>query len=714
MSRRRIYADSSAAAEANRRQAAERSRERGRQGKEIGPLPEPESFERRESCRYDLKKFLEIYFPKIFKNPWSGAHLALIKNLQNGILNGESSVTILPRGFGKTSVCICSALWAALYGHKSYILLIAASAQAAKRLLQNVRNELMFNEMLAAPCGADTEADSYKVGGDFPEACVPYRRIGSAAQRQGGQTCNGELTRCLLSSDRLILPTVKGSPCSGCVIEAAGLTSNIRGKNVSTSRGNLRPDMLICDDLQSDKLAKNPRRVDETMELLNGTLRGLSGVDKPLTTVVTLTCIAQDDMAERLIKSPVWRTVKYGVLDRLPSDSALEKWAQINQIRADAISEGLTDKEVSKRVNEAFEAEKEELLDGCQITWDSFKEPDDCHAMIKIMRLFYDDYSSFMKEYMNCPEATSADNNQLTLEQLKSKVTAYKRGQISLEVEALTLGCDSQNLGLFWVLMGHCEDGSSMIIDFGKFPRSMKKTLTQQYDGLPLDSAIYNGYRDLLSDLLSRTYTRPDGLEVQIGRCLLDCSHGPTSLRIQQFIRDFNDPRITPIFGRAKDPNELVFGKRKAGELRGTGWAMPPVRKIKGSDGKYVALPRHAVIDVNSWKTALRTGLQARQGVPGSITIFHEAEANLKEFFNHLLSERSSTLSGRYGSVDSWKLLPNRMNHWWDCCVYSLCAGNMIHKLGGGYGRNFPKLDAQFNSRKRVRLSEIQAKRGGY
>lgn len=698
-------------AESVRRVAHERGLRVAKALREIGPLPAVENPERREQCRLDLRLFLTTYFPHLFTHEFSPAHDKLILDLQNGILHGQSSVAVLPRGFGKTTVALCSVLWAVLYGHRSYVLLVSASATTAKKLLQNIHHELLYNPHLAAPIEQDTPAEEYPVQGDFPEVCIPIRRLGRSSNRQKGQTVDGHPTQMNISVDRFIFPTVEGSPSTGCVIESCGITAGIRGKNVTTSRGSLRPDMVILDDIQTDKSAKNPMRVDEQLSLLNGTLKGLAGVDQPLTMVAALTVIEADDLADRLIKSPSWRAAKFGVVDRLPSDAAIEKWARLNQIRADAIAEGLNDDEVTARVNEAFEADKAALIDGCTPTWNAFKDPGDVNAMQKIMRLYFDDFNTFSREYMNDPAlAVTADNQQLTIEQLNEKITSYKRNALPLEAEYLTVGCDSQTLGIFYTVMAHGVDGSAWIIDYGKYPKTMKRTITQQYDGLPLDQAIYAGYKDLLTELMNRTYIRPDGLELRISRCVMDCSHGPTSAKIQQFIRDFNNPALSPLFGRARDPNELIFGKKKPGELRGKGWSMPPVKRVKGPDGKYITMPRAVMVDVNAWKSALRAGLQARLGTPGSISLFYDAAANHREYFLHLTSERSSTLSGKYGSIDMFKLLPNRANHWLDTTVYALAAGSMVQKLGGG-PTMAPKVEAQF-TRKRIKLSDIQKQRG--
>ncbi len=710
---RRKYGSHEEAAEANRILAAQKSRLKSQALREIGPLPPPENPERKESCRYNLEKFLVTYFPGLFPHPFSEAHRRYLRNLENGILHDESSVCLLPRGFGKSTIACCACLWSLFYNHKCYILLVASSASNAKKLLGNIKSELMFNEQLGPPVLSDTKPEDYPTKGDFPEVVVPLRRIGSAAQRQGGQTLGGEPTRCQISAERIVLPTVTGSEASGAVLECAGFGANIRGKNISTSRGSLRPDAVVCDDIQSDKGAQNESRIDEQEDLLNSCIKGLASVGSSLTVICALTTIREGDLAERLHKNPVWRSTRFGVVDRLPGESAMEEWGKLNQLRAELIEEGLNDGEVAERLNVEFLKNKDKLIDDCRVTWDAFRDKYDVHPMQKIMRLYFDDPIAFSREYLNNPGLLSVkDGTQLTTPQLESKVCNYPRNAIPLEAEYLVCGCDSQTVGIYYSVLAVAADGSAWVVDYAKFPKAQKSTITKKYGGVPLEQAIYQGYSELAKDLLSRTYVRPDGLELSISRMLVDASHGPTNSKILQFIRDFGDSRITPIYGRSKSPDELIFSKKKPGELRGRGWSMPPVRRVKDATGKMISLPRYAILDVSSWKSALRSGLQANQGTPGSICIFKDALENHREYFLHLTSEKSSVLTGKFGSVDSWKLQPNRLNHYWDTLVYAYAASSMVQKFGGGNHNMKPEIEQQF--RKRVKLSDIQKQRGSY
>ena len=713
MPRPRKYETHEIAADVNRLKAAEKSRAKSLSVRELGTIPPCSNPELREQCRNDLILFAKTCYPHIVTSEFGKPHLELLSALQSAVLHGESAVLALPRGYGKSSLALIAATWAILYAHRRYVLLIGASSQAGKRLIRNIRSELLYNPILGpgtvTPDSDDTELTD---GGLFPEVCYPIRKVGTLGARAAGQIYKGQPTRIGLAADRLILPTIEGSITSGLIIESTGLTGEIRGKNHTTSAGSLRPDLVLVDDPQTDSSARSASQVEQRYDLINGCISGLSSVDNPIAMVASVTVVEDGDLACKLLKSPYWRSVKYGVVNQLPTEKQLDKWAEYNNLRVKLIEDGKNDSEIQTELNKFF-AKNEKLLTGGMVpTWDAFRNPGDISPLQKIMQLYYEDFGSFVRERMNDPSlAMTVEQNKLTVEHLATKINNYKRGSIPLEVEAITAGCDSQTLGIFWCILGHTADNSAYILDYGKLPKG-RKTITALYGEKPLEECVYLGYMDLLADLLNRKYTRPDGLELSISKILCDASHGPTNPKVMQAIRDTQDMRVQPVYGRASTPDSLLFGKKKPGELAGMGWRMPPVRSIKDKNGNRLVLPRHVLLDVNSWKSTLRSKLIAAQGTAGSMSIFKDAVANHKEFFLHLTSEKSSPLSGKYGTIDSWKLIPNRQNHYWDVLNYATAAGSMVSRVAGSPSNN-PAINSQF-TRKRVKLSDIQRNKGVY
>ena len=710
MGRSRLYDDDFFAAAVNRDRAAFRSRAKSVSVRELGAIPPCSDPELRELFRLDLTRFARHCYPHIITSEFGKPHLELLAALQSAVLNGESAVLALPRGYGKSSLALIAATWALLYAHRRYVLLIGASSNAGKRLIRNIRSELLYNPILGnGAVNPDSEDVDLTDGGLFPEITFPMRKVGTLGARAAGQIHNGIPTRIGMSADRLILPTIEGSIASGLIIESTGLNGEIRGKNHTTSAGSLRPDLVLVDDPQTDQSARSATQVEQRYELINGCISGLSSVDNPIAMVASVTVVEDDDLACRLLKSPYWRSVRYGVVNQLPSEEQLERWSEYNNLRVSLIEEGKDDSEIQTELNVFFRQHEEELTGKMEPTWNAFRNPGDVSPLQKIMSLYYEDFGSFVRERMNDPSlAQTMETTKLSIEGLECKINNYKRGAVPLDVEAITCGCDSQTAGIYWCIVGHAADGSAYVLDYGKLPKG-RKTITSLYGGKPLEECVYLGYTDLLNVLLNRKFVRVDGLELQIAKILCDAGHGPTSAKVLQALADTQDLRVQPVYGRSSTPDTLLFGKRKPGELAGTGWRMPPVRSVRDSKGNRVVMPRHVLLDVNSWKSALRSKLLARQGTAGSMSIFKDAAINHHEFFLHLTAEKASSLTGKYGTIDVWKLLPNRMNHYWDVLNYATAAGSMV-TLSGGTATNNPAVNAQF-TRKRVNLTELQKKK---
>jgi hypothetical protein len=141
---------------------AARERESSKNVRDIGPMPPPEDPKRREACRNDLGKFLKTYFPGTFRHDWSHVHLRLIELITLVVISGALLAIGIPRGWGKTSLCVRSVIWAIAYRHHVFCVLIAASNDSAKNLIADIRTELEQNEILRE---------------DFPEICLPIKNL---------------------------------------------------------------------------------------------------------------------------------------------------------------------------------------------------------------------------------------------------------------------------------------------------------------------------------------------------------------------------------------------------------------------------------------------------------------------------------------------------------------------------------------------------------
>ena len=154
----RTYTDYKAHKEAARARQAEMSTG----GRDIAPLPEVVNPERRDRCRLSFRSFCEEYFPATFCKPWSQDHLRVITKIEQAVLRGGLFAVAMPRGSGKTSLVEAACLWALLYGHRRFIVLIGSDEGHAEGMLDSIKTELEHSDLLLE---------------GFPAACYPIRAL---------------------------------------------------------------------------------------------------------------------------------------------------------------------------------------------------------------------------------------------------------------------------------------------------------------------------------------------------------------------------------------------------------------------------------------------------------------------------------------------------------------------------------------------------------
>ncbi len=212
-----------------------RNAELARLGQDIGELPAVVNPERKAAALADFKNFCEVYFPEVFYLEWSADHHRVIERIEQAVLKGGLFALAMPRGSGKTVLMQMACLWSALSGATEYVCLIAASAERAKDLLENIKIWLETNELLAE---------------DFPEVTFPIRALERITNRQKGQKYNGQPTRIEWAADKIVLPTIPNSQAAGIVISCSGMKgSDIRGQNHARADGKVvRPQLVMVDD----------------------------------------------------------------------------------------------------------------------------------------------------------------------------------------------------------------------------------------------------------------------------------------------------------------------------------------------------------------------------------------------------------------------------------------------------------------------------------
>lgn len=238
-------------------------REESAHGRDIAPLPKVVNAAKKKKCRLSFRLFCETYLAERFPLAWSADHLKAIEKLQIAVLEGGRFAFAMPRGSGKTALCESGVLWATLYGHRRFVVLVGSSADAAEDSLSSLRMQLETNDHLHE---------------DFGEVTHYIRALEGNAARANMQTVGGVRTRIGWKGKALVYPTVPGSVCSGARIRIAGMDGRIRGLKATTATGEtVRPDLALVDDPQTDESAHSPSQNHKRERILNGAVLGLAG-----------------------------------------------------------------------------------------------------------------------------------------------------------------------------------------------------------------------------------------------------------------------------------------------------------------------------------------------------------------------------------------------------------------------------------------------------
>ena len=689
--------------QAHRERAAERSRQLSASVAEIGPIPAVKHPKRKASCKNDLLKFLTTYFPQSTGlSPFSADHVRIIKRLERCIITGGRSAAAVYRGWAKTTIGENAVLWATMYGHRRFVPLLGADAEASDGNLHSIKMELYGNELLAE---------------DFPEVCFPIRALENKPQRALMQTCNGKSTHIGWTASGVSLPWIPGAASAGASIVTAGIMSVNRGLKHKLPDGKQqRPDFVFIDDPQTDDSAATPAQVRKRMMKLQKTILKLAGHNRPLAVFVTGTIIQPDDMMDQLLdpqKSPAWQG------ERVPM---VKSWSKAHEkfwlgayahVRSTFDRNDIADRDRARSdATELYRQRRTEADEGAVIAWDSCYERE--HGEISALQHAYnilidDGAEAFASECQNQPLTQNRDDEFATAEDISTRTTGVDVERVPPHAMKLTAMIDVQGHLLYWGVVAWNAQFGGQVIAYGTYPDQKKAyytyreasiTLDKAHKGMGVAGATYAGLMKLISTLCERQWQSHDGGSAyRIERLNIDAGGADDAKNIVYDVcRDNPHAAIlTPTFGRGIGASSQPMGawKREPGEEVGHNWR----RRTAKNEGV-----RYGLFDANSWKTFVHRRLMVPLGDPEALT-FHKAPAGYHRMFaEHLTAETPIRTSGQGRELVEWKHVnKNRDNHFFDVLVGCAVAGSMAGM--GTVGHASPKAG---RSGRRFKLSELQ------
>jgi len=219
----------------------------------------------------------KYFFPDIFTLATPDCHRELsmktrkhLIEIQEDKLNKESkrritkNATLMPRGCAKSTINVkLMLIWALMFTHPRYILIVTATADLAEKHLKWVRDEMESNKQL-----------------------MDFFNGGRAFQEPGGKWNNQELEVSIMGKKTYI--------------HAIGSGKGIRGTSIGKEAA--RPDYIIIDDLEDKELTRNKEQRQKLREWFEGDILRLFGTHGFLSIIGTI--LHQDSLLSNINENP--------------------------------------------------------------------------------------------------------------------------------------------------------------------------------------------------------------------------------------------------------------------------------------------------------------------------------------------------------------------------------------------------------------------------
>ena len=576
----------------------------------------------------NLLGFIQFFFPRAVPLKMSPAHEEYIQNLQDTLINGGQIAVAMPRGSGKTTIAELAAIWAILYGHRGYVLIVAATGYDASKIIRAVKRHFETNDILSRV---------------FPEICHYCRALEGQTQRACGQLAAGELTNIVWRGEMLVFPRFHADEthlerCSEAVIEARGMTGAIRGFQHTDSAGKIRrPDFVLLDDPQTRESAKSPAQTASRIELVNGDIMGCAGPGVRMAAVMACTVISDDDLSDHYLNE--WRSTRSGMVKNWPDeDSGL--WVDYRNLYNEF--KRLPAKNLQDILNRFYSDNRAAMDAGAAVNWPENVLTGDLSALQSAynLRCKIGD-AAFFAEYQNSPLRQNTNLYTLNTSHVASHVNGIPHRMLPPESHFYVGAVDINYYALSYAIAGVRSDFSTGIVDYGWFPDSGEvynaKTATQSEE-----AAIY----DALAKFIRQILTVHPKLQI------LGIDGNRFTIPVYKFIQanqHLLPVRLIPLRGvAAKQYHEPQLGR--PGVV-----GMPRTRCFLRVGRLGV---QEALFDSYYWHYFEQKMWLLEPGSPGSMSLFGDATIDHRRFAEQLTADKLIDLYDRLGeTIYEWKTI---------------------------------------------------------
>jgi len=581
--------------------------------------------------------------------------LEVIARFKEVIREGGQVALAMPRGTGKSVMAQFIALWALLYCHLRFLVIVAANKKEAKKMLDAIKDAISTNRLLLE---------------DFPEIVYPLKRLNGSALLARGQLYFGKSTAITWTAEDVIFPTILGSKASGAKVVCVGINGAIRGKNTEMPDGSTaRPDLVIIDDPQTEDTAASPKKTEKIEEKIAKAIKGLAEAGTRLSQIMTVTVIREGDAADRYLDHniyPQWHGMRYKMLDAFPENTAL--WDEYATLRR-----------VSEKQATAFYKKNRAAMDkGAVCTWDDcFDRRSEISAIQAAMNLHIDDPVSFSSEQQNEPIRPETGSSITDAKTIRKRLNGLKRGVVPSETEVITGFIDVHDNVLYWCVAAWAGDFTGYVIDYGTFPEQSRSyfnkndrdlhVMKERFKGRK-NTVIAQGVEFLATDLLRRLWTvqNDETAIMQIDRLLIDSRYMHKA--VESALTRIRDTSVKPSMGIGVPAKTTPMNQwpQRTGRKYGDYWFID-----KPSRRSY----RTVTMDVNYWKCQVHDAFGLKAGDRGGLTLWGKSGETHRMFSEHCNGETVQFVSAKY-QANEWTTKPNMDNHLFDCMVGCMAAAS--------------------------------------
>lgn len=474
---------------------------------EVGIIPPPKDLVRKERCRLNLEAFGWEYCRMLLRHRASpDIREGLIRDVQQCIVEGGQSATLFARGAGKTTwVDQIAPVWAMLYGHRRYPVVIGATLRAAKQNLKAIKTLLERSDEIAA---------------DFPAIVKPIRHLGGISQRAAAQTYKGDKTDIAWGSDRIVLPTLRGDDGQpldagcGAIVTVAGIGGAIRGANEAGQR----PDMLLIDDPQTRKIAASPVLVAGVLEYIRSDALALAGHDTTIAAFLTITPQKFGDVATAISSSEAyaeWSRKVQPFIKKLPP-----KWEQLVSLFCEEYARDAAANDFTRPRSTAwYKANARLFADMEVIDAEQFDHTRECDAKHHLLNLRAKlGAQAFDAEIMmTVRDAGSA--LEINQELVANAINGTPRGVCPAGMTNIFGFCDvniQAGAGLSWALVAFGPKRTAAVVDYGRYPADGSPLVGKNESNYNRDRIIAAALDNLAKTLARRTFKVDGGGEARL------------------------------------------------------------------------------------------------------------------------------------------------------------------------------------------------------